>query len=984
MSNNKSRSKRNTSVLLWGKKKASQEQINDVLNKVFKKVEVNKPTKKNTGKKESKDQRDYYDPTLEYNINDIDFLESEYDKINEDYNDHIDTRLKYENIDKYYNASEQLDKIDDPDDRDEKVDEILGKMIDKLELLIEVLKDYAKVPTKGSGLGRGSKINLIKCEESDNDSDSDSNSNFNPFEVKERKVNKEDQVFIDSFLPKILDKSKSKAKSTSANMIINDDKPLKTKKVDESKVRVEKGSNDAHEKMAKLRELKVLKNTGKKEEKDKIKEAKNAIKEAKNANKKPFYYIGKVPSGYRKATEDEAIYNEMVGEYGENVVDPVKMRIYEKYQILVTKNKTPSQIVVSLKGITKRIDNIFKKEDDILSSIEKSDDNIDLKRLKDTVDKKISKDKNFTKTREYKFYLEKIEKLSNSNYKKGLQQQLSVTRNELKNMKRIYRFYQELFAEKTNTPVKPVKEFKRPDTVLHENNMKEIHLKIEKNVAKKKYINDIPNFSLSYEERINAIENLIKILIDEKQLDEVGELKSMLKLFKQKQKEEKYPEHSKVSKHYTFENNNGLVNIPKNYFDDKMVLKNVYADKLHKKNILLHPHYYDEEDTKKYFYTHVKGKGIGSYDLQKLLKQSYTPTLGNVGDYMVDDEISNPTTQVYRNKNTDKIYVVHRGTKGARDWLNNLVYGLSPSLYTYTDRYKNAKDIQEKAMNKYKGYDIDVLGHSQGAKLAEMISKDNKNVKNIITYNRPQGLMENLTNKPKNLYDIKTSGDLVSPLIPYQRGNQTTVIPSQTYNPLYEHQTERILDLKDHMIGTGFVNRKPDLNSDSIIQSVVFSRPAWTKTNAVKWLKEHNFYYDDCDLKSTQIRFRQYNPEDLKDKYSYITKPLKDNNSILLIIGVKMRNLSKNTMYRSDEKHGGAIMFNNITHYTPQEALLHNTKLITKHVQEAIKEHKALGKEASDTLNRTKKTNKIMLNKAVKGSKEMADKMARLRAMKRK
>jgi len=426
------------------------------------------------------------------------------------------------------------------------------------------------------------------------------------------------------------------------------------------------------------------------------------------------------------------------------------------------------------------------------------------------------------------------------------------------------------------------------------------------------------------------------------------------------------------------------VNIPKNYFDDKMVLKNVYADKLHKKNILLHPHYYDEEDTKKYFYTHVKGKGIGSYDLQKLLKQSYNSTLGNVGDYMVDDEISNPTTQVYRNKNTDKIYVVHRGTQGGRDWLNNFVYGLSPSLYTYTDRYKNAKNIQEKAMNKYKGHDIDVLGHSQGAKLAEMLSKDNKNIKNVITYNRPQGLMENLTNKPKNLHDIKTSRDLVSPLIPFQRGNKTLVIPSKTSDFLHEHKTERLLDLPDQMIGTGFVNRIPDYDQNSIVQSVVFSRPAWTKTNAVKWLKEHNFHHDDCDSKSTQIRFRQFNPEDLKDNYSYITKPLKDNNSILLIIGVKMKNLTKNTIYRSDEKHGGAIMLNNRVQYTPQEALLHNTKMITKHVQETIKEHKALNKEANDTLNRTKKTNKIELKRALKGSKATADKMARLRAMKKK
>jgi hypothetical protein len=362
---------------------------------------------------------------------------------------------------------------------------------------------------------------------------------------------------------------------------------------------------------------------------------------------------------------------------------------------------------------------------------------------------------------------------------------------------------------------------------------------------------------------------------------------------------------------HTFENEETELEIPHKYFDKKMVLHPKYAEKLHKKGVTLHPHHYDKKYSNKLFYTKV-GKGIGSWDLQKLLKQSYTPQLGNVGDFMVDDEISNPTTQVYRNKNTDKVYVVHRGTKGGRDWLNNFVYGLSPSLYKYTDRYKNAEAVQKKALEKYRGYDIDVLGHSQGSKLAEMLSKDNKNVKNIITYNRPQGLMENLTSKPKNLYDIKTSKDLVSPLIPYQRDNQnTTVIPSKTNDFLHEHKTERILELPDHMIGKNITNQ-------------------------------------------------------LKDK--------RRNNSI-------MRNLQGGTLYRS---MGEGFMVNNVEHYTPNEALIKNTKLLTGHVLDEIKHHKALAKEAKTTLKRTKSMNKASLKQSLKGSQTMKDRMAKLRAMKKK
>ena len=125
------------------------------------------------------------------------------------------------------------------------------------------------------------------------------------------------------------------------------------------------------------------------------------------------------------------------------------------------------------------------------------------------------------------------------------------------------------------------------------------------------------------------------------------------------------------------------------------------------------------------------------------------------------------------------------------------------------------------------------------------------------------------------------------------------------------------------------------------------------------------------------MRFRQYNPEDFKEHH-YISKPLKDK-GILLIIA--MKNAKGGTVYRS---MGQGFMVNNQEHYTPNEALLKNTKLITHHVQEAIKEHKALAKEAKGNLSRTKALNKTSLKRALKGSQEAKDRMARLRALKRK
>ena len=875
----KRRTKKNVSIMLWGKKKASQSQIDDVLKTPIKSTKKEPKTTKK-GVKTVKEQRTHYDPTLEYTVNDIDFLEEELEKLNEDYENQKFDRLEDSNVKKYYDIKKNME--------DDEKEDILYKMIDKLERLVEILKDY-----QGEKEGKGL----------------DSDSEDEPVKPKKNKATKE--------------------------VVKKEPKTVTPKQ--ETKARAEKGSEEAKAKMAKLTAIRQAKKAEKDKEKEKEKQAKSMEKESK---KKPYFYIGPIPKGYRKATEDEALSEEMFTEYGENQIDPTKLKYYEKYRLIVSPDKTPNQIAITLKGLNKRVERVFTDIDILESQLRSAKSSEDIDRLKDRIEQRTKLNKDFKKTEEGKRFKEKLKQLQSTDYAQGIETKLKEKQDELKDVKKIYRYYQKLYSQKTGKEVELLKEFKR-----------KVPEYIEPKSSVPKESKPIP--------------------------------KSPLELLREELQKLKKPKPTPKTT-YSFENDDKIVELPKKYFDEKMVLHPKYAQKLHNKDILLHPHHYDKEHTQKYFYTHIKessrlpkGAGIGTYDLQKLLKQSYNPQLANVDDYMVDDEISNPTTQVYRNKNTDKVYVVHRGTKGARDWLNNFVYGLSPTMYKMTDRYKNAKATQDKALEKYKGYDIDVLGHSQGSKLAEMVSRDNKNVKNVITYNRPQGLMESMRSKPKNLHDIKTSFDPVSPLIPFQRGNQAKVIKSTTYNPLTEHGTEAILREPDQLIGTGIVNRKPDLNQHSITQSVVFERPMWTKPRAIKWLKKNNYYHDEYDNKKTQMRFRQYNPDDFYN-YHYITKPLKDK-SILLIIA--MRNAQGGTLHRSC---GQGFMINNVEHFTPNEALLKNTKLITGHVQDAIKEHKKLAKEAKTTLNRTKSMNKASLKQSLKGTQAMRDRMARLRALKKK
>ena len=88
--------------------------------------------------------------------------------------------------------------------------------------------------------------------------------------------------------------------------------------------------------------------------------------------------------------------------------------------------------------------------------------------------------------------------------------------------------------------------------------------------------------------------------------------------------------------------------------------------------------------------------------------------------------------------------------------------------------------------------------------------------------------------------------------------------------------------------GAGLVKRKPDTTQQSIVQSVVFDKDNWTVDRAKKWLEQNNFYNDDIDIKPTQIRFRQFNPYDLKN-YHYISKPIKDKHILLIIAEMRMR-----------------------------------------------------------------------------------------------
>ena len=202
-----------------------------------------------------------------------------------------------------------------------------------------------------------------------------------------------------------------------------------------------------------------------------------------------------------------------------------------------------------------------------------------------------------------------------------------------------------------------------------------------------------------------------------------------------------------------------------------------------------------------------KGGKRTAKEIKKFIEASYNEKNPpkEIEGFLLDTELSNKTAKVYHNPTSGETVVAHRGTSGAKDWVNNVAY--LTGNYEKTDRYKMGKKNQQKAEEKYGAENISTLGHSQGAVLARKLGADTKE---IIGVNGAS-----LGEKPlENEYNIRTSNDLVSHLMP--KDEKTITIKSKTNNPLTEHSANNISAIKHQEIGVGGRRRALGYSCDDI------------------------------------------------------------------------------------------------------------------------------------------------------------------------
>ena len=172
----------------------------------------------------------------------------------------------------------------------------------------------------------------------------------------------------------------------------------------------------------------------------------------------------------------------------------------------------------------------------------------------------------------------------------------------------------------------------------------------------------------------------------------------------------------------------------------------------------------------------------------------------NIDGYELDHKLSNDTSAVYYHPGENRVAHSIRGTNGtAKDWSNNLIYMLSPALYQKTERYKNAKAVQDAINIKYKNAAKSITTHSQSGVIGRYLAKDNPGAE-VISLNPASSWLDNMI-QPKNVSTVKSTTDVVS--LFHKPTPRDIIIPGKGINQYAEHDIN-VLDRldKDRMIGT--------------------------------------------------------------------------------------------------------------------------------------------------------------------------------------
>jgi len=216
-----------------------------------------------------------------------------------------------------------------------------------------------------------------------------------------------------------------------------------------------------------------------------------------------------------------------------------------------------------------------------------------------------------------------------------------------------------------------------------------------------------------------------------------------------------------------------------------------------------------KNDLQKFISTDLKGGNIDPDSLNEIIIQTYEPESDEIiNNYQLDSDLSNDYAKVYHDKVNNQTIISHKGTDGLMDWTNNLLY--ISGLYDFSNRTRQAKEVQNKTVEKYGNENLSTIGHSQGSINARKYGKDSKEIINVNPAFNP--LLINEYYRTPNEYNIRSSKDIVSfPMLiknnlqsitnPFWSKNHNLTIPGETNDILKEHSPDILKRLDKNKIG---------------------------------------------------------------------------------------------------------------------------------------------------------------------------------------
>jgi hypothetical protein len=180
----------------------------------------------------------------------------------------------------------------------------------------------------------------------------------------------------------------------------------------------------------------------------------------------------------------------------------------------------------------------------------------------------------------------------------------------------------------------------------------------------------------------------------------------------------------------------------------------------------------------------------------------------NVNGYILDKDLSTKRDKVYYDPNTGKVIHTIAGTDSLKDWSNNALIPIG--MHQYSNRYKNAENIQKKANEKYGKENVSLVTHSQSGNIAESLAN-----KNLVGGDNTTLNPAIIGSHNKNIKVVKSVFDPVSLLT--NTNKKDMLIMPKTFNPITEHSTN-ILDKTKNIFGFGIKKTIKKKNNNKEIE----------------------------------------------------------------------------------------------------------------------------------------------------------------------